>query len=106
MRSLAFMCSHSHAQDQIQKKSMINMGENDVVSLAGKKGSSFSTQSRWIFLFKPYALVQTSLSFNRYDDQGLESLYAPTGQNSGFAILMPSLDLQAKHLEKSHSTYH
>lgn len=59
--------------------------ENDVVSLAGKKGFSFSTKAG-DFLFKPYALVQTSLSFNRYDDQGLESLYARNWANSGFAI--------------------
>ena len=33
--------------------------ENDVVSLAGKKGFSFSTKAG-DFLFKPYALVQAS----------------------------------------------
>ena len=49
--------------------------ENDVVSLAGKKGFSFSTKAG-DFLFKPYALVQASACYNRYDDQGLESHYA------------------------------
>ena len=40
--------------------------ENDVVSLAGKKGFSFSTKAG-DFLFKPYALVQASACYNRYD---------------------------------------
>ena len=59
--------------------------ENDVVSLAGKKGFSFSTKAG-DFLFKPYALVQASACYNRYDDQGLESHYAKSVANSGFAI--------------------
>ena len=59
--------------------------ENDVVSLAGKKGFSFSTKAG-DFLFKPYALVQASACYNRYDDQGLESHYAKNVANSGFAI--------------------
>ena len=59
--------------------------ENDVVSLAGKKGFSFSTKAG-DFLFKPYALVQASVCYNRYDDQGLESHYAKSVANSGFAI--------------------
>ena len=81
----AFMCSHSYAQDSNTKEIDDKYVENDVVSLAGKKGFSFSTKAG-DFLFKPYALVQTSLSFNRYDDQGLESLYARNWANSGFAI--------------------
>ena len=40
--------------------------ENDVVSLAGKKGFSFSTKAGDL-LFKPYALVQAGASLNRYD---------------------------------------
>ena len=47
--------------------------ENDVVSLAGKKGFSFSTRAG-DFLLKPYVLVQTSARFNRYDDEGLENM--------------------------------
>ncbi len=35
--------------------------------LAGKKGFSFSTKAG-DFLFKPYALVQASTTYNRYDD--------------------------------------
>ena len=81
----AFLCSHSYAQDSNAKEIDDKYVENDVVSLAGKKGFSFSTKAG-DFLFKPYALVQTSLSFNRYDDQGLESLYARNWANSGFAI--------------------
>ena len=49
--------------------------ENDVVSLAGKKGFSFSTKAG-DFLFKPYALVQASGTFNYYDGPGLETPYA------------------------------
>lgn len=59
--------------------------ENDVVSLAGKKGFSFSTKAG-DFLFKPYALVQASGSFNYYDGPGLETPYADNIANSGFAI--------------------
>ena len=61
----AFLCSHSYAQDSNAKEIDDKYVENDVVSLAGKKGFSFSTKAG-DFLFKPYALVQTSLSFNRY----------------------------------------
>jgi len=59
--------------------------ENDVVSLAGKKGFSFSTKAG-DFLFKPYALVQASGTFNYYDGPGLETPYADNIANSGFAI--------------------
>ena len=59
--------------------------ENDVVSLAGKKGFSFTTRAG-DFLFKPYALVQAAGKFNYYDDQGLENLYADNVANSGFEI--------------------
>lgn len=59
--------------------------ENDVVSLAGKKGFSFSTKAG-DFLFKPYALVQASACLNRYDDLGLETPYADNIANTGFAI--------------------
>lgn len=59
--------------------------ENDVVSLAGKKGFTFTTRAG-DFLFKPYALVQAAGKFNYYDDQGLENLYADNVANSGFEI--------------------
>ena len=41
--------------------------ENDVVSLAGKKGFSFTTKAG-DFLLKPYVLVQTCATLNEYDD--------------------------------------
>ena len=73
------------AQDTTKKEIDDKYVENDVVSLAGKKGFSFSTKAG-DFLFKPYALVQASATYNRYDDQGLESHYAKNVANSGFAI--------------------
>lgn len=59
--------------------------ENDVVSLAGKKGFSFSTKAG-DFLFKPYALVQAAATFNYYDSPGLETPYADNVANTGFTI--------------------
>lgn len=59
--------------------------ENDVVSLAGKKGFSFSTKAGH-FLFKPYALVQAAATFNYYDSPGLETPYADNVANTGFTI--------------------
>ena len=44
------------AQDTTKKEIDDKYVENDVVSLAGKKGFSFSTKAG-DFLFKPYALV-------------------------------------------------
>ena len=73
--------------------------ENDVVSLAGKKGFSFSTKAG-DFLFKPYALVQASVNYNRYDDQGLESHYAKNVANSGFAIPNAILGFTGKAFDK------
>lgn len=59
--------------------------ENDVVSLAGKKGFTFSSRAG-DFLFKPYALVQATARFNRYEDVGLDTPYADKIANSGFEI--------------------
>ena len=59
--------------------------ENDVVSLAGKKGFSFATRTG-DFLLKPYLLVQTSAMFNYYDDEGIELADQDRVANSGFAI--------------------
>ena len=53
------------AQDTTKKEIDDKYVENDVVSLAGKKGFSFSTKAG-DFLFKPYALVQASATYNRY----------------------------------------
>lgn len=71
-----------HAQD---KKFDDKYVENDVVSLAGKKGFSFSTKAG-DFLLKPYVLVQAAGVFNYYDGPGLETPYADNIANSGFAI--------------------
>ena len=80
-----FLAGTVYAQDKDEKVIDDKYVENDVVSLAGKKGISFSTKLG-DFLFKPYALVQASATYNRYDSQGLESLYAKSVANSGFAI--------------------
>ncbi len=60
--------------------------ENGVVSLA--RNNSFSLQTKdEKFLFKPYMLVQTSLTYSWYDDEGLDKAYNQDNiMNSGFAI--------------------
>ena len=73
--------------------------ENDVVSLAGKKGFSFSTKAG-DFLFKPYALVQASGTLNYYDGPGLETPYADNIANSGFAIPNAILGFTGKAFNK------
>jgi len=59
--------------------------ESDVVSLAGKQGFTFSTKAG-DFLLKPYVLVQTSLKFNYYDDEGIDLADQDRVANSGFEI--------------------
>ena len=59
--------------------------ESGVVSMAGKKGFSFSTQAG-DFLFKPYGLVQTSVKFNYYDDEGIDLADQDRVANSGFEV--------------------
>ena len=59
--------------------------ESDVVSLAGKKGFTFSTKAG-DFLFKPYSLVQTSVKFNYYDDEGIDLADQDRVANSGFEV--------------------
>ena len=59
--------------------------ENDVVSLAGKKGFTFNTKGG-DFLFKPYALIQASGNFNYYDDEDMDLSEVDRIANSGFAI--------------------
>ncbi len=56
-----------------------------VVDLSGKKGVSFSSQAG-DFLFKPYSLVQTSLKFNYYDDEGIDLADQDRVANSGFEV--------------------
>ena len=60
--------------------------ENGVVSLAGRDGFTWSSNSG-DFVFKPYLLVQTSANYNYYDDEGLDAAYNQDNvANSGFAI--------------------
>ena len=69
------------------KYQSVNLGtDNGVVSLADSKG--FVIKSRkGDFIFKPYMLVQTSGSYNWYDDEGLDKAYNQDNvENSGFAI--------------------
>ena len=73
--------------------------ENDVVSLAGKKGFSFTTKAG-DFLLKPYVLVQTCATLNEYDDQGLESYYAKNIANTGFAVPNAILGFTGKAFDK------
>lgn len=69
--------------------------ESDVVPLAGKSGFSFRTKAG-DFLFKPYALVQTSAELNYYDDEGLNLADQDNIANSGFAIPNAILGLSGK----------
>jgi hypothetical protein len=59
--------------------------ESDVIPLAGKKGFSFETKAG-DFVFKPFALVQTSAKMNYYDDEGLELADQDHIANSGFEV--------------------
>ncbi len=72
-------------QAQVTEDEVDKYVENDVVSLAGKKGFTFTTKTG-DFLFKPYALVQASAKFNMYEDAGLDTPYADKIANSGFDI--------------------
>ncbi len=56
-----------------------------VIDLSGKKGVSFSSQAG-DFLFKPYSLVQTSVKFNYYDDEGIDLADQDRVANTGFEI--------------------
>ncbi len=60
--------------------------ENGVVSLASSTGFTLETP-KGDFVFKPYMLVQTSLTYSYYDDEGLDKAYNQDNiSNSGFAI--------------------
>ncbi len=59
--------------------------ESDVIPLAGKKGFSFETKAG-DFVFKPFVLVQSSVKFNYYDDEGLELSDQDNVANSGFEV--------------------
>ncbi len=87
------------AQEEKNEMDYDKYVENDVVSLAGKKGFSFSTKAG-DFLFKPYALVQASGTLNYYDGPGLETPYADNIANSGFAIPNAILGFTGKAFNK------
>lgn len=73
--------------------------ENDVVSLAGKKGFVWSTPSG-DFLFKPYALMQAAARLNYYDDQGLELIDSDNIANTGFALPHAILGFTGKAFDR------
>ena len=73
--------------------------ENDVVSLAGKKGFSFNTKAG-DFLLKPYVLIQASDNFNYYDDEDLDLSEVDRIANSGFAIPNALLGFSGKAFGK------
>ncbi|WP_301705095.1 porin [uncultured Parabacteroides sp.] len=73
--------------------------ENDVVSLASKKGFSFNTKAG-DFLLKPYVLIQASGNFNYYDDEDLDLSEVDRIANSGFAIPNALLGFSGKAFGK------
>jgi len=60
--------------------------ENGVIPIADNRG--FTLQSKdGRFIFKPYLFLQTKLSLNYYDDEGLDKAYNQDNiANSGFSI--------------------
>lgn len=60
--------------------------ENGVIPIADNRG--FSLQSKdGNFVLKPYLMLQTTLLYNYYDDEGLDKAYNQDNvANSGFAI--------------------
>lgn len=74
--------------------------ENGIVSLAGREGFTIASK-KGDFVFKPYLLVQTSASFNWYDDEGLDKAYNQDNvANSGFAIPYAVLGFTGKAFGK------
>lgn len=59
--------------------------ESDVVPLAGKKGFSFESRAG-DFMFKPFALVQTSAKMNYYEDHQIGADDQDVVANSGFEV--------------------
>lgn len=74
--------------------------ENGIVSLAGREGFTIASK-KGDFVFKPYLLVQTSVNFNWYDDEGLDKAYNQDNvANSGFAIPYAVLGFTGKAFGK------
>ncbi len=60
--------------------------ENGVVSVAGKEGFKIASKNG-DFVFKPYLMVQSTVNFNYYDDEGLDKAYNQDNvANSGFGL--------------------
>lgn len=73
---------------------------NGIVSLNGNEG--FTVKSpKGDFTFKPYGLIQSSVNFNYYDDEGLDKAYNQDNiANSGFAIPYAIMGFQGKAFNK------
>ncbi len=74
--------------------------ENGVLGIADDRG--FTLQSKnGKFVFKPYLFMQTRVSYNYYDDEGLDKAYNQDNvANSGFAIPYAILGFTGKTFGK------
>ncbi|MCR5313725.1 MAG: OprO/OprP family phosphate-selective porin [Bacteroidaceae bacterium] len=62
------------------------LSDNGIVTINGNRGLQFESKDG-AFSFKPYILMQTSLNFHYYDDEGLDKAYNQDNiANSGFSI--------------------
>jgi hypothetical protein len=74
--------------------------ENGIVSVDGTKGFTIASP-KGDFVFKPYALIQTTANFNYYDDEGLDKAYNQDNvMNSGFAIPYAILGFTGKVFDR------
>ncbi len=73
--------------------------ESDVVPLAGKKGFSFESKAG-DFVFKPFALVQTSAKMNYYDDEQIGADDQDNIANSGFEVGNALIGFAGKAFDK------
>ncbi|MDR2953955.1 MAG: OprO/OprP family phosphate-selective porin [Prevotella sp.] len=73
--------------------------ESDVIPLAGKKGFSFESKAG-DFVFKPFALVQTSAKMNYYDDEQIGADDQDNIANSGFEIGNALIGFAGKAFDK------
>ncbi len=73
--------------------------ESDVIPLAGKKGFSFESKAG-DFVFKPFALVQTSAKMNYYDDEQIGADDQDNIANSGFEVGNALLGFAGKAFDK------
>lgn len=70
--------------------------DNGIVNFEASKGVTLQSKDG-DFSFRPYALIQTSLNYNYYDDEGLDKAYNQDNiANSGFAIPYAILGFQGK----------